>query len=216
MKWWLHAGNWLGFCPWRGWRWVPVKQAAPYKPRGGWLWDSSCGCVVRASSVCKSSRGMGLRFPFFNYREKEKKRNHFLSVKSCVSSFVNFSLPEKMLFIPKRLFSGLGIGIWKCYLQGKTHKATSYFVDSFGPVPFHIGHSLTTLCLWQLRTGPFPPSFPSCKRWSMGSGLSPQRNTKLLEKKKKTWLKMIIFPRWSNFPNSFSNWFTQTNNFLSP
>jgi len=105
-----------------------------WEATGGWSGDSRCGCAGRATSVCKSSRGVGLDFPFSNDREKNK--NDFLSVKSCISSSVNYSLTEK-----KKAFKNLSkeavprIWHWHLKMLEKPIKS-SYSVDSLWLCPF--------------------------------------------------------------------------------
>lgn len=48
-----------------------IRQAAPPEPHRAWPLVSSCRCAVRATSVCKSSRGRGL--VFFHSSDLEKK-----------------------------------------------------------------------------------------------------------------------------------------------
>lgn len=75
--------------------WVPsdkLRQTVPREPHKAWLSVSSCRCAVRATSVCKSSRGRGLVFPSFKFGEERKRTNHFLSVESCGASCGNLCM----------------------------------------------------------------------------------------------------------------------------
>lgn len=106
-----------------------------WEATGGWRGDSRCGCAGRTTSVCKSSRGVGLGFPFSNYREKNKR--HFLSVKSCISSSVNCSLTEKKKAFQEPFQRGCAQDLALEFENvGKTHKVHSYSVYSLWLCPF--------------------------------------------------------------------------------
>ena len=101
-----------------------------------WRGDSRCGYAGRATSVCKSSREVGLSFPFSNYREKTK-------VTSCQWSLAFLALLTALLLGGKKnAFQepsqrGCAQDLALAFENvGKTHKVHNYSVDSLWLCPF--------------------------------------------------------------------------------
>lgn len=87
VKWRPHAGNWLAFCPQRGWWWVLLVSHT-----GAGSGTAAVDVPWEPHLFVNLKEQWG--WVFHSLQRKRKERNHFLSVKSCVSSFINFSLPE--------------------------------------------------------------------------------------------------------------------------
>lgn len=208
----------VGFLPLERMAVGSCRQAALYKPRSGWFWESSWDVLWEPHLFVNLQEAWG--WVFHSSTTEKKKRKGTTSCQwSPVFLALLTSLSLKKCFsrtIPQGPFSVFGTGIWNCCLQGKTHKATNYFVDSIWLCPFitplWISHTSVALAA-ENRSFCSLISILQEVKYGLWSVISME-HFKLLEKE--TWLKMIVFLWWSNFPNSFSNWFAQTNHFWVP
>lgn len=105
-----------------------------WEATGGWRGDSRCGCARRTTSVCKSSRGVGLGFPFSNYREKTKDTSCQWSL-AFLALLTALSLKKKAFQEPFQRGCAQDLAL-EFENVGKSHKVHSYSVYSLWLCPF--------------------------------------------------------------------------------